>query len=303
MKLFYFISAEGNVGDDLNPWLWPKIFQQFLNEDDQHLLLGIGTILNSKLPEAKKYTIISSGVGYHNQPNFHGIDCDFVALRGPLSEQILGVEDKQPVLLDGAYLMPLYLPRKVESKAGTTGFIPHVDSLIVGPWEEICAVVGLKLLDPRWSVEKFITELCECENVITEAMHGAILADAYRIPWFPVKGYEHINDFKWQDWSKSLLMEVSLHPLVPIWRGDQGLPVKRKIINGVKRFTNSLGIYPKKWHQVLPTRSSVRTFKENISLLTGYKNNSDFILSRTDIMKQKTDQLHQRILDYKNSLS
>jgi succinoglycan biosynthesis protein ExoV len=35
-------------------------------------------------------------------------------------------------------------------------------------------------------------------------MHGAILADAFRVPWIAVSSSRSINSFKWNDWARSL---------------------------------------------------------------------------------------------------
>jgi succinoglycan biosynthesis protein ExoV len=40
--------------------------------------------------------------------------------------------------------------------------------------------------------------------VVTEAMHGAIVADTLRIPWIPVVCSPEIATFKWRDWTASL---------------------------------------------------------------------------------------------------
>lgn len=67
------------------------------------------------------------------------------------------------------------------------------------------------LLDVRLNPRDFIEKLWSCESVLTEAMHGAIFADAYGIPWVPLRLYVHINEFKWKDWWASLGIEANIH--------------------------------------------------------------------------------------------
>jgi hypothetical protein len=55
-------------------------------------------------------------------------------------------------------------------------------------------------------VERTLELIRGSRCVISEAMHAAIVADALRVPWVPVHAYDHINEFKWKDWSGSLQM-------------------------------------------------------------------------------------------------
>ncbi|MEZ8882951.1 MULTISPECIES: hypothetical protein [Vibrio] len=66
-KLEYCLSDTYNVGDDLNPWLWPQLFGDLIVEDSSRYFLGIGTILTEKrlnktLSGADEVIIFSSGV-------------------------------------------------------------------------------------------------------------------------------------------------------------------------------------------------------------------------------------------------
>jgi len=66
-------------------------------------------------------------------------------------------------------------------------------------------------------VDAILADLRRTSLLITEAMHGAIVADTMRIPWIPVKTHGSILDFKWQDWCASMAMEHRFEWLVPLY--------------------------------------------------------------------------------------
>jgi hypothetical protein len=65
----------------------------------------------------------------------------------------------------------------------------------------------MTFIDPGGEVDEVLAAIRGCEVVLAEAMHGAIIADALRIPWIPVRCYDHILDFKWRDWCESLQLQ------------------------------------------------------------------------------------------------
>ena len=300
MKLFYYQAPKGNIGDDLNKWIWPKLLGNCLDDDPSHLIIGIGTLLNSKLPKAEKYTVLTSGVGYHEKMVFDPKAFNVVALRGHLSQKELGIRKKNICLLDGAYLLPSLLNPK-RTPTDKIGYIPHVDSITNGRWEDVCKLTGIVLIDPRWGVEKFISALTSCSKVITEAMHGAILADAYRIPWQPAKAYNYINLFKWDDWASSLSLEFKFTHLEPTWVGDHNLPIKRKAINSVKRVMLKSGFFLKQWDLVLPTRTKDEIIDKNAELLSFNARFSPYYISKSNLVSKRTNQLLEIVLDFNSN--
>jgi len=68
MKLFYCKVTTGNFGDDLNPWLWPKLLPGIIDEDGSTLFVGIGSIINQFIPDAPLKIVFGSGVGYGTPP-------------------------------------------------------------------------------------------------------------------------------------------------------------------------------------------------------------------------------------------
>ncbi|YAF96884.1 MAG: polysaccharide pyruvyl transferase family protein [Nodularia sp. CChRGM 3473] len=81
--------------------------------------------------------------------------------------------------------------------------MPHYELAGEG-WSLVCEGLGFGYIDPRWSIEKVLSCISETEVLFAEAMHGAIIADALRVPWVPIITNPTILQFKWQDWCQSI---------------------------------------------------------------------------------------------------
>ena len=158
----------------------------------------------------------------------------------------------------------------------------------------------MKLVDPRQSVETFVREIISCDRVVCEAMHGAILADAYGIPWAPVQVYSHTTEFKWRDWGGSLELKFDFCELPPIWRGETTLQMKRKLINNVKRGMSRMGIHPQAWSKVYGKRepSSEKQICEASKELRKVINSSVFQVSKVNLRNSKTELLIEKVQDH-----
>ena len=75
---------------------------------------------------------------------------------------------------------------------------------IAGLWPEVCATAGVNYIDPRGAAQEVIAEIARSELIVAESMHGAILADALRVPWIAVTTSANINSFKWNDWASTV---------------------------------------------------------------------------------------------------
>ena len=213
MKIHYW--AGGNFGDDLNLWLWDQLLPKPLEEcfTKETLFVGIGTILNHGVPDHPGKTIVfSSGCGYGTLPNITD-RWHFYCVRGPLTAQKLNLPDSLSVA-DGALLL-----REVVSPSESgqhVSFMPHCATAKKGDWKSLCESVSIRYIDPAGTVEETLDAIRTSSVVIAEAMHGAIVADALRVPWIPVRTTRHILNFKWQDWCRSLGMEASFELVPPI---------------------------------------------------------------------------------------
>ncbi|UKO99773.1 polysaccharide pyruvyl transferase family protein [Nostoc sp. UHCC 0870] len=206
MKLFYY--KENNFGDQLNTWLWDQLIPGVLDDDESTAFIGIGTLLNDRLPlrtkNARLRVIFGTGVGYGQ--GIPQIDDSYkiYCLRGPLSAQALGIENKF-ALTDGAILIrKLY--NFTSKKLYKFSYMPHHNTDGEG-WRLVCEKLGFGYIDPHWPREKVLSSISQSEVILAEAMHGAIIADAFRIPWIPVISHSTILSFKWQDWCQSIDVE------------------------------------------------------------------------------------------------
>jgi len=226
LKICYFRSGRGNFGDDINPWLWPKLLgEELFQKNDGNLFIGIGSILSNgfrKLMhddfENHKHKIIFGAGIRDTEEDLDFInDFDMVFVRGPISsKKIFG--DESSFISDPAYCIRLLDEyRKIDcSKKYEVAIMPYYRTMRVFPWERFCQRHGYCLISPfrNESIESKIQKIAQSKCLISEAMHGAIVADALRVPWVRLRFYSHIfekgnvSNLKWKDW----LLSMSLKP-------------------------------------------------------------------------------------------
>lgn len=263
MKLFYYQDPRGNFGDDLNAWLWPKLIPHVLDDNQEERFVGIGTLLNHKLPATPKLHVFGSGVGYGEAPEL--TDRLIVhAVRGPLSASALGLPAEKAIT-DAAVLVRCF-PAPAVPKKHAIGLIPAGHSLDQHDWERTCRAGDIAFISCHWSVDRVLTALAECELVLCEAMHGAIVADALRVPWIPVSLYGQTLDFKWNDWLATVGMRYAPQSLSPLYDESAHTP-RERVKNRAKRLLRGLGLYGSDWTPPPPRPSTQREIDQAIDKL------------------------------------
>jgi succinoglycan biosynthesis protein ExoV len=243
MKLFFCRIPDGNFGDDLNPHLWPRLLPDAFDgtveyrpkdnhaiaaRPDEELFVGIGTLIRSELPATAVKHVFGSGFGYGTLPqdgNWH-----YHCVRGPLTAAKLGL-DPATAIVDPAVLIRL-LPRPATAKRHRFSFIPHWEMAGSGDWRAVCRLAGIHYIDPRRTPDEVIADIAATRTLITEALHGAIVADALRVPWIAVSSKHTILDFKWHDWCGSVGLTYAPAAVPTFWRPR---PHIGGLINGTKR--------------------------------------------------------------------
>ncbi len=210
MKLYYY-NKHDNFGDLLNLWLWPKLIPELLQEDSEILFVGIGTLLNEHIPLAKQTVVFGTGVGYGTRLPQVNENWKFYCLRGPLSARALAMPESLGIADPGVLLHRFFTP--AEKRSYRYSYMPHFSHAEAGnaSWSKICEILGFGYIDPRNSVTEVMKQVADTEVLLTEAMHGAIAAEALRVPWIPISTSSGILAFKWQDWCSSI--ELQYQPL------------------------------------------------------------------------------------------
>ena len=213
--LYYCKTPKGNFGDDLNLWLWPRLAPEVCDEQDSTLFVGIGTILGHHIPPKPVKVVFGAGCGKSGPLPKIDDRWKIYCVRGPLTAARLNL-DPALALVDPAILVRRFLNHPSRPKYPVS-FMPHLQSMPHADWEALCARIGFHCIDPRAGVERVLRELQETELLLAEAMHGAIVADALRVPWIPVRMYSRFAEFKWQDWSQSIRVPLKLTEVPPIY--------------------------------------------------------------------------------------
>ncbi|MEM9923595.1 MAG: polysaccharide pyruvyl transferase family protein [Cyanobacteria bacterium P01_D01_bin.50] len=299
MELYYFRFPNGttNFGDDLNPWLWEKLLPDVFDGDNKSIFVGIGTLLNKGLPKANKTAVFGSGVGYGGG-GLPTIDESWkiYCVRGPLSAKKLGIAPELAVTDGAALIRRVYKPST--EKRTKFAYMPHIRLAIEGDtaWKDICEEAGISYIDPRWTTETVLSAICQTEVLLTEAMHGAIIADALRVPWVPVVTSTLILPFKWQDWCSTVGLEYEPKFLMP---SNKLYPIASGIEPSLR--------FLKKYTLQAPGRLLKSLFqkesKKMATQLVDIAKTSQPNLSSDIRIEQLTVQLEERLQQFKKDLA
>ncbi len=287
MRLHYYRDPVGNFGDDLNPWIWYSLLPELFDDSDDTLFLGIGTIINAGVPTAPDKLVFGAGLGYVGPPRIDD-RWEFRFVRGPLTAQGLGL-DPTLAITDPAVLVAQLVPERSPEKRTAAAFMPHHVSARHADWRSLCAQAGVAYLDPTGDVHETLFQLRQSRLLICEAMHGAIVADALRIPWVPVRAYGHILEFKWKDWCATVGQSYRPMDLPSVFDGERGHSRLRRSHNGMKRLLRACGVWHSSWQRPSPRCNRASTEASAVEVLASLARGQGALLS--------PDALHQRNLE------
>ncbi len=288
--LYYCRTAQGNVGDDLNPWLWRRLAPELCDETNPVLFIGIGTILSHRLPREPLKVVFGSGCGYVRPPTLDErwrVYC----VRGPLTARRLGLSP------DAAVTDPALLARTTPLPARPArhraALMLHHESLSQADWPRLCQRADLHCIDPRQPVEQVLAEIQETRLLLTEAMHGAILADALRVPWIPVRLYSRFLEFKWRDWTQSIQTPLELNDVPPVF--ERPLDAPTAALHTFKKSLGRLGLGKEKWKRLQLRRSSEKEVDRTLKTLQSLARAARPCLSPDAVLRALEQRLQDRL--------
>ena len=288
-KIFIQVKGE-NAGDNLNKVLWDLLLpaNKFLPGDEA--VLGVGTFHNPVVPiGVRKLHIFGSGSDLTNKIEWlKKFECDIHFVRGPLTARDWNCKGKS--LTDGALLLCQTSLRDLPNiKSKKVGYIPHHCSSNNANFQKICDSADIEFIDVRTkNIQKFISQVKSCDYIISEALHGAIVADIFRKPWVAIKSSGYINEHKWIDWCMSLNLSYAPKSIEPIM--TRGIRDIVRLENILKRGAAYLHLGRARWSYKRILFDSV--VKEHLiaEQLMGIKNNTNWILSADNVIDRLINQ-------------
>jgi succinoglycan biosynthesis protein ExoV len=207
MDIVYYKDAVGNFGDDLNALIWPRLLPADVLAAPDAVMVGIGSLLDQVrfrdvTTAGRRVFVLGSGAAYGRLPDGYA-DWRYLAVRGRLTASLIG--QPQAAVTDSAILLadlPDLVPQA--AKRDRILFMPHHRTLVNSRWQRAAERAGMEYVDPQWTPDRILAAYGRARLVVTEAMHGAIVADTLRIPWVPVMISPEVSIFKWRDWLSSV---------------------------------------------------------------------------------------------------
>ncbi len=215
MQLISYHGRMPNFGDDLNACLWPALAPELFDGDREDGFLGIGTVIGMPVSGLRTLHVFGSGIGNNRLDQWRDQAVRYWCVRGPISARLVGVS-ADLAMTDGAVLTPLVpgFPAAAAGGGGTV-IVPHWETLDHPGWPAVAAATGFELIDPRADPRVVVERIARADLVLTEAMHGAIIADTYGIPWIAFATSKNFGSTKWVDWTMSLGLEFDLTLIPP----------------------------------------------------------------------------------------
>jgi succinoglycan biosynthesis protein ExoV len=205
MRIFYY-RVTTNFGDHMNGWMWDELFPGWRDFAPERTLVGIGSLIKSDLGKVPgRKLVFGSGSGYGALPRPAQIaDWDIRFVRGPMTARLLELPPEKAIV-DAAWLIEgIEAQRATGPGDGRPVFIPHWTTDVYANWRLPCRMAGIDYVTPLQDAKSVFATIRGSRLAIVESLHGAIMADYFRVPWIPVATEGRVLNFKWLDFCMSV---------------------------------------------------------------------------------------------------
>lgn len=128
---------------------------------------------------------------------------ELAALRGPVSESLLGVT--APALGDPGLLADRVVD--APARGDRIGLVPHYAQLADPRWRALAeAHPVLDLIDVRGDAAAVTARIASCAHVVSSSLHGLVVADAFGVPntWLDPAGIHAAAKLKFLDYAAGI---------------------------------------------------------------------------------------------------
>jgi succinoglycan biosynthesis protein ExoV len=302
MKL-YVLQKAPNFGDQLNLLVFPKMLGPIFDDDASLVVLGIGTVIGARAPAGREEIILGAGAGY--QTKRHSLERRKVyVVRGPETARLLGLAEQDAGIDPGVLVASLYPNTRAASQSMATLFMPHwqTDSSAGSHWRKACSMAGIEYVSPLDDSMAILERLRNCRLLITEALHGAVVAQCYGRPWIPVVLGPKVLDFKWHDWCSSIGSKYLPCADLPALRDiDERLGPAAH----AKRAVAAIGLGKSRWRHIAVQKSTVADIEKAASALSRILTDADRHIHHgsAQAIEQGTDRLKTGIEAFQRDLA
>lgn len=201
----HWSQSKPNFGDALSPLICEVVSGRkvIYATPAQADLIAIGSLLHRLKEGWFSRRVHIWGTGFIEATVAHRSRHFYHAVRGSLSQSSL-INQDVPALGDPGLLADLLLPKaKQQAKKFKIGLVAHYkdknNPVIKAVTERNADITEIDIFSPPL---EFLSQLSECEIILSSAMHGLIAADALGIPngWIKLSESLRGNDFKFRDY-------------------------------------------------------------------------------------------------------
>ncbi len=186
MILYQWSGEHRNFGDDLNGVLWPVLLPGFFDQVEDTQFLGIGSILDDRHHPDLTKLVAGAGFGGYRPKRFSGqVMGSFIGSACKRTCRFWACRPNLASATRRRCCRSRDFPRCASRETLASFRISKAQ--LRGAWPDVAAIAGATLIDPRDDPLTVMAAIGKCRVIMSESLHGVIVADALRVPWIAIR--------------------------------------------------------------------------------------------------------------------